>query len=181
MDAKGFARLAFEAHYNADHREGGWEAWTELTDDVERGKWLAVGTLMEEVTHKATLDAKRADEAEPEQPAKVIIVTEASGKERRYQAPDFGTLRDGTLLIGDKDADRMMTGIVAAYPPGHWSSVREDGAEADDVQAKALGITRSALSQILSVVRADAELGDSSDIAAYIHATNDTLFDLGYE
>jgi len=66
MTKEGFAHLAFEAYYNADHGgEGGWEAWPQFDDDVERGKWLAVGALFDECVRRAEMDALRVDDSEP--------------------------------------------------------------------------------------------------------------------
>jgi hypothetical protein len=70
MMKEGFARLAFEAHYDADHPAGGgWDAWSAMVPDgIERAKWLAVGELVTELVAKGVRDAARTDESEDRLP-----------------------------------------------------------------------------------------------------------------
>jgi hypothetical protein len=82
------------------------------------------------------------------EPAKVIIVTEASGKERRYAA-DVWDVHDTPGAIDIERTDRP-SDPVARYAPGAWLSVREEGSEADNVPMKALSIARAALKSIAS-------------------------------
>lgn len=103
----------------------------------------------------AALDAPRED-APGSEPAKVIVVTEESGRERRYSAEMFGTLYDGsgTLVVGDGGSPGdPLTRVVAVYAKREWKFAREDGAEVPDATARALGIAKRAL----QAIRAEAE------------------------
>jgi hypothetical protein len=88
MTREGFARLAFEAHYDADHGEGGWEAWPSLaeTDGIEHSKWLAVGSLIDSCVRRT--EADHALEPEPAEPLRYALV-EQMGFRRTY-----GTIRE---------------------------------------------------------------------------------------
>ena len=112
--------------------------------------------------HRKQLEADVADQAmgpyfaaEPEPgPAKMIVVTMPGGRELRYTAPDFGMLNDGTLIIGQRDAngdgiDKIT--VAASHAPGMWHTVRKDGAliTGPDHTAAALRIASLALSEIL--------------------------------
>ena len=96
------------------------------------------------------------EDAPGSEPAKVIIVTDDIGRERRYSAPDFGMLHDGTLIVGTRIADGIdgVTGagidkltVAASHAPGHWSRVHKDSALLGDVRTKAIRL-QSALRKI---------------------------------
>jgi hypothetical protein len=78
--------------------------------------------------------------------AKVIVVTEASGRERRYAATQWDD--SGSRLVILRKGHP-----VASYPMDGELGVREDSAEVPYATARALGIARRALSEI--VRRAD--------------------------
>ena len=71
---EGFARLAFEAHYDDEHGDGGWDAW-ETLGTHERAPWLKVGSLIEACIDGAAAGSQEPAET-PDEPAKVIVVTE---------------------------------------------------------------------------------------------------------
>lgn len=86
------------------------------------------------------------------QPATVIVVRDGDGHERRYAAPNFGMLHDGTLLIGDKTEGEDLR-VDAALAPGRWQDVHKDGALKDGpapyfAQGKKLAIALDALREI---------------------------------
>lgn len=142
MTKEGFARLAFEARHNAEHGEGGWEAW-DAAGQIERGEWLPVGSLIEELTCKAVRDAGRTDESEP---AKVIVVIDDGGGEHRYAVPTIGQTHDGALILGERQDDDSVL-VSVTYPPGRWKRAFIEGTEVDGMQAKALRL-QSALRKI---------------------------------
>jgi hypothetical protein len=91
-----------------------------------------------------------AHASEPE-PAKVVVVTLPTG-ERRYDAPKFGTLCDGTLLIGDELGNGDLR-VDAALAPGRWLDVHKDVALKDGpgpyfAQGKKLAIALDALRDV---------------------------------
>lgn len=96
----------------------------------------------DELVHAAiaALDAPRED-APGNEPAKVIVVTEAGGRERRYAATQWDD--SGSRLVILRKGHP-----VASYPMGGELGVREDGAEVPDATARALGIAKTALEQI---------------------------------
>ena len=76
------------------------------------------------------------------QPAKVIIVTEANGRDRHYLADSF----DGDTSGLDVSRDGH---VIASYPGEHsWLNAREDGAEVPDSTDRALRIAKKALEEI---------------------------------
>lgn len=119
-----------------------------IVDPIDIGdSWI---TLAEKVAeHQAQHGC--APEPEPT-PAKVIVVTDDNGRDRRYTAPNFGMLHDGTLLIGDKtEGDDLV--VDAALAPGRWSRVHKDGTLADGpepffIQGRKLAIALDALKAI---------------------------------
>lgn len=127
MTKEAFARIAFEAHHDAEHGADGdaRARWTRLTEP-ERVPWLAVGALIESCVERAVTGAQEPEDAPGAQAAKVIIVTEADGRERGYDANQWDTAGPWGLRVIRKGTD------AAAYAHGAWLSVRHDGAEADD-------------------------------------------------
>lgn len=88
-----------------------------------------------------------ASAAPASEPAKVIVVTETGGRERRFAADSWDrSSGDGALDV--HRTSREEDPIVAHYTHGAWLSVREDGAEVPDATAKALGIAKAALEEI---------------------------------
>lgn len=79
------------------------------------------------------------------EPAKVIVVVEQRGEhvsERRYRGVVPGNGDYGQLQLATDD------GEAAIYQPQAWLSWREDGHEAPDATARALGIAKRALERI---------------------------------
>lgn len=117
--------------------------------------------------------------SEEKEPA-VIVVARDHGSVQRYAAPAFGTLHDGTLVIGEKTGEDLR--VDAAIAPGRWTAVCKDGTEVSDVQAEALGIARNALNRIWSALMAG---GDASASVAAMREIADkalsVLVDMGYE
>lgn len=74
----------------------------------------------------------------------VIIVTEMSGRERRYAAGYWDGTGQHLSVRTEEDGD-----AVALYAPGAWLSAREDGSEVPDGNARALGIAKRTLSEIV--------------------------------
>jgi hypothetical protein len=85
-------------------------------------------------------------------PATVIVVTEATGRERRYTAEGFVYI-DGALAVGNPHATNKdsMT-AVAMHARKTWLSVREDLVLAPDKTAQKLGIAMQALREIAAIV-----------------------------
>lgn len=112
-------------------------AWDEQAPEIRQAWNLAA---------MAVVDRWREAGDEPE-PAKVIVVTEASGRERRFDADSWdGSSGDGGLDV--HRTSREEDPIVAHYAHGAWLSVREDGAEVPDATKRALGIAKAALREI---------------------------------
>ena len=112
---------------------------------------------------------------EPE-PAKVIVVTEAGGKERRYRADSWSVV-DFVLQVGidftDDDGNECERGI-ASYPPNAWLSVREDGALVPDGAMRKLGIALDALRSIAAITGPDdGTAPDTAQQALYEIAEGD--------
>jgi hypothetical protein len=112
---------------------------------------------MSEGTASSIMCVKCEDEPEA---AKVIVVVEASGKERRYDAATWIEHVDHVLEIrADEDEERK--GRIATYQPNAWLSVREDGSSTGDPfyrQGKKLAIALDALRTIAG----DACKGDEA-------------------
>jgi hypothetical protein len=93
--------------------------------------------------------------AEPEA-AKVIVVVEAGGKERRYDADGWDADEYGRLTVSRTTARSELGGtthkVTGEYSsPNAWLSVREDGASTGDPyfrQGKKLAIALDALREI---------------------------------
>lgn len=97
------------------------------------------------------LECKTCDTntAEPEAP-KVIVVVEAGGKERRYDA-DSWALSAPPEAMDVRRSSRTEDPIVGHYAPGAFLSVREDGSSTGDPfyrQGKKLAIAMDALREI---------------------------------
>lgn len=97
------------------------------------------------------------EEKQPsEETAKVLIVTETGGRERRYNAieaddDEYGHLR--LLREGRK--------VVATYQPNAWLSVREDGALAWD-QSRLIATLRDALAAAWDALNLDTPDPDAA-------------------
>jgi hypothetical protein len=95
---------------------------------------------------------QEAAEREPEapEPAKVIVVTEQGGRERRFDADSWDVGSEfGTVSV--ERSSREDDPVVALYNHGAWLSVREDGAEAPDSTVRALGIAKRALEAVTRI------------------------------
>lgn len=82
------------------------------------------------------------------EPAKVIIVTEVSGRQARYELPAFGKLHSGDLVIGTKRDDGDVE-VDVMYPPGEWKRAAKDGAEVPNATDRAFLIAHKALTEIV--------------------------------
>jgi hypothetical protein len=118
-----------------------------IVDPIDIGDSWA--TLAEKV---AEHQAQHGCAPKPE-PAKVIVVTEQGGRERRFDADSWDVGSEfGTVSV--ERSSREDDPVVALYNHGAWLSVREDGAEAPDVsgpyfrQGKKLAIALDALRAI---------------------------------
>lgn len=147
------AQALYERWADAMAAQGvGVDGWTDL-DDHERIAWnVAAG------------GADAPDAAS--EPAKVIIVTEprpGAAMERRYRANSWDLTSEGDawqLDAGNRAAPgAILLDVAAAYAPGAWLSVCEDGATVPDSTTVALGIARAALTEIRDAAdkRTDAE------------------------
>ena len=108
------------------------------------------------------------------QPAKVIIVTELNGKERRYVGDDWSMNdENGSLLVLNGTMDGQET-LCARYAAGAWLSVRRDGASTGDpyfTQGKKLALALDALREIsrctdvnFAIERAEDALAQIADV-----------------
>lgn len=72
-----------------------------------------------------------AEAAEPkDEPAKVIVVTDDNGRERRYAADEWQA---------EEAIDVVREGeVIVTYPQGTWRRATVEGAELDSVRPKAL-------------------------------------------
>lgn len=85
------------------------------------------------------------EDAPGSEPPKVIIVTEASGRERRFTADGFDGDTSGLDVRRD---DR----VIATYPGEHsWLSAREDGATVPDATVRALAVAKGALEAVAQI------------------------------
>jgi hypothetical protein len=100
-----------------------------------------------------TFDEAHADEDAPgSEPPKVIIVTEAGGREVRYRA-DWTDTEDGNLQVIREDQGAI---TVAQYARGYYKrAYREDALLSDDVSR--LGIAKRALREIAETKFADPQ------------------------
>lgn len=113
-----------------------------------------------------------------EKKATVIVVTRDNGAVQRYDAPNFGALHDGTILIGEKieGDDLRVDAMIAA---GRWVSVHKDGATAGDGTAAALGIAKKALDAITRVSDGNVAIKLALDALGEIYAETDRPVNAG--
>lgn len=127
MTREGIARLAFEAHHDAEHGADGdgdgdgWDGWTRLTEP-ERVPWLAVGALIESCVDGAVTGAQEPEDAPGAQAAKIMLV-ERDGHPARL----FAATRWDVLTTGPEAGDLLLQGggdeWVAQIGARHWDSV----------------------------------------------------------
>ena len=136
---------------------------------LERLHWDAGACSVEAWLAECPVDE---DTADPE-PAKVIVVTEHSGRKRRFAASKFAMTEDGQLAIGEPVGGDPLGRIapVAGLNAGRWADVAYEGAELlSDPAARKLGIALAALTEISgwddadSVHRARQAIEDIADV-----------------
>lgn len=96
-------------------------------------------------------EAHAGDDAPGSEPAKVIVVADSMGRQRRYEANQWQD---------DEEAlDVYRRGeLIATYPKGHWTRAFAEGTELDGITPKARRL-QSALRQI-----AMAEMEETEDV-----------------
>lgn len=151
MTKEGFARLAFEARYNAEHGEGGWEAWA-AAGETERAEWMPVGSLIENL-----IEGQSGAAAPAAEPAKVIVVTDDTGRDRRYAADEWQA---------EEAVDVLREGeVIVTYPQGTWRRATIEGSELDSVRPKAVRL-QAALRQVVM-----ADDGTPAEVLQHIART----------
>jgi hypothetical protein len=142
-----------KANFEAWQKSGATSPWSEPMEydelpSFDRRAFDAGADAVEQWLAEALVD----EDAPGNKPAaKVIIVRDEAGREHRYNAPNFGMLHDGTLVIGDKTTGEDLR-VDAARAPGRWSAVCKDGVLSPDSTATALRIARRALEEISKFV-----------------------------
>ena len=128
--------------------------WDDMPVHIQSG-WSAGADAVALVLAECPVD----EDAPGNEPAKVIVVTEANGGERRYDADGYA-ITDGTLFV-------KRYGItVACHPAGTWTSFRAGDAIAGDTQRKAVSIAKRALRNISALGTAPGHgLDDAQAIA----------------
>lgn len=128
--------------------------WDDMPVHIQSG-WDASAEAVALVLAECPVD----EDAPGNEPAKVIVVTEAGDgmrgpAERRYLAHEADDHRDYGILRIRRDGQ-----VVAGYAQNTWLSFRDPSAEVPDGTARALGIAKQALSAIRAEAekRADAE------------------------
>jgi hypothetical protein len=127
--------------------------WGGLPHEIQAG-WNAGADAVEQWLSQAPVD----EDAPGNEPAKVIIVTDDGGRDRRYAALDFGVMHDGTLVIGAEIGALAREGlrVDAAFAPGRWVRACKDGATVPDTAARKLAIAMAALGVISGCDDADS-------------------------
>ena len=117
---------------------------------------------------------RRAPGNEP-QPAKIIVVADNLGQQRRYEAHQWQDDEEALDVYRKGE-------LIATYPKGHWSRAFAEGTELDDETAKALAATRDALGFAMSALNGICKLtaGDTPEHQGAADAIGQ-LFDRGFE
>ena len=161
----------WDAYATADPAYGGRVPFAQLGE-----KHCAAIEAGAQAVAAKVLGSAAGEDAPGSEPAKVVIVTQATGQERRYNAPHFGQLADGTLVIGGRTGDDL--DVIAAYAPGHWARVHKDGAALPGTIEEALDIAKHALERIAAT---HGSVVDTATLWKIAQDAVGAIFDLGFE
>lgn len=139
-----------KANYEAWRKADGWHGSSsedlEYDDlpSLDRHAFDVGADAVEQWLAEAPVD----EDAPGSEPPKVIVVTEAGGRERFYAA-DGWDAEEAVDVTSKGD-------VVATYPPGAWQRIHRDGATLPDVTLRKLSLAMQALQKIgATVLEAD--------------------------